>query len=215
MSLPIVYLNNRARHALNLSEKFPGRLGVLYGPAATCPNSLGLPFVMDNGRYQAWAKQKKWQEAAFLRILSLAAEQGRPPEWMVVPDVVANPVGTVREWGVWAEALQESFGWPLAVAVQDGMVPADVKRLTPQPAVIFVGGTTEWKWRTLSTWTKHFPRVHVGRVNSARMLWRVQEAGAESSDGTGWWYGKNEKQLCVYLQRSNAGVGRTRKGFFY
>jgi hypothetical protein len=41
-------------------------------------------------------------------------------------------------------------------------------------------------WSTGREWTKHFPRVHVGRVNSRRLLEQAESAGAESCDGTGW-----------------------------
>ena len=76
-----------------------------------------------------------------------------------------------------------AFGCPLAFAAQDGMTPADV----PNNAdVVFIGGTTSWKWRNLLSWTVAFPRVHVGRVNSRRLLEQAETAGAESCDGTGW-----------------------------
>lgn len=71
----------------------------------------------------------------------------------------------------------------MAFAAQDGMTPADV----PSDAdVVFVGGSTSWKWANLRMWTDNFPRVHVGRVNSRRLLEQAEQAGAESCDGTGW-----------------------------
>jgi hypothetical protein len=73
--------------------------------------------------------------------------------------------------------------------------------------VIFVGGTTEWKWRNLRQWTDNFPRVHVGRVNSEKLLWAAHEAGAESCDGTGWMRGGEERlaDLWRYLAQSAGG----------
>ncbi len=55
--------------------------------------------------------------------------------------------------------------------------------------VVFVGGTKEWKLRTLTMWTESFERVHVGAINSFKVLMRCQELGVESTDGTGWFRG--------------------------
>ena len=76
--------------------------------------------------------------------------------------------------------------------------------------VIFVGGSTDWKWKNLYEWTKNFKRVHVGRVNSERLLWIAHEAGAESCDGTGWVRGGEERleELHRYLQQSTNGDTR-------
>ena len=52
--------------------------------------------------------------------------------------------------------------------------------------VVFVGGSTSWKWRNLRMWTENFPRVHVGRVNSLRLLLLADKSGADSCDGPGW-----------------------------
>ena len=59
-------------------------------------------------------------------------------------------------------------------------------------------------------WTKAFPgRVHVARVNSERLLWMADKAGAVSCDGTGWFRG-NERQLAGlerYLRFSDSKQG--------
>ncbi len=96
------------------------------------------------------------------------------------------------------------YGWPLAFAVQDGMTVEDV----PGDAdVIFVGGSTEWKWRTVAMWCAAFQRVHVGRVNTYRRLWECHDAGAESIDGTGWTRGdqRQYRGLLAYLAESTGG----------
>lgn len=81
--------------------------------------------------------------------------------------------------------------------------------------VIFVGGSTDWKWKNLYEWTKNFKRVHVGRVNSERLLWIAHEAGAESCDGTGWVRGGEERleELHRYLQQSTGGDNRPQLQF--
>jgi hypothetical protein len=84
------------------------------------------------------------------------------------------------------------------------MTPRDV----PANAhTVFVGGSTPWKWRNLKTWTSEFPHVHVGRVNTHRLLWMAHMAGAESCDGTGWFRGCQQqlRGLWRYLEESHGG----------
>jgi hypothetical protein len=54
--------------------------------------------------------------------------------------------------------------------------------------VVFVGGSDEqnWKWRSAPYWCENFERVHIGRVNSARLVRYSEQIGAESVDGTSW-----------------------------
>jgi hypothetical protein len=52
--------------------------------------------------------------------------------------------------------------------------------------LIFIGGSSAWKWRTVNTWADNFDRVHVGRVNSIDRVWLCHDLGVESVDGTGW-----------------------------
>jgi len=72
-----------------------------------------------------------------------------------------------------------------------------------------VGGSTEWKWRTVRGWCADFQHVHVGRVNGERELWQAHEAGAESCDGTGWGRDASRRDkmpaLIRYLEQSSAG----------
>jgi hypothetical protein len=125
-----------------------------------------------------------------------------------VPDVVADRIATIDLWHQWTAPIRAILPWvPLAFAVQDGMTKADV----PENAdIVFVGGTTEWKWRNLREWTDNFPRVHVARVNSERLLWMSDKAGAESCDGTGWMRGGEDRieELQRYLHQSTGGDQR-------
>ena len=97
-----------------------------------------------------------------------------------------------------------SFGVPLAFVVQDGMTLADIPA---EAGTVFVGGTTSWKWRNLTTWMEAGKSVHVGRVNTYRHLWQCHKAGAESCDGTGWFkgYKADLDGLKRYLRESEQG----------
>lgn len=205
---------NRVSHAKGLSEAFPNRLGCLFGLDDHNRNPNGLPFALDNGKFSVWAKGVDWQEKTYWRLIESVANKGLTPLWIVVPDVVTKPKETAEQYIKWAPLLRP-FGWPLALAVQDGMSVEDATALGPD--VIFIGGTKRWKWRTLDTWCRNFSRVHVGRVNVWKELWTADRAGAESSDGTGWFYKDQAKQLSEYLKRSHSGqteYGRE-KGLIY
>lgn len=197
--------NNSKIEVGYLAGKYPGRVGWLLGPNGWRSPKPWLPYAIDNGRFIATTQGKEWDEAAFRKILDAAGETVAPL-WVVVPDVVGDRDGTLREWDAWAPLLV-ACGFRLAMAVQDGMSPSDVPK---EAAVVFVGGTTTWKRRTLWRWCDEFPRVHVGRINTEKWLWVCHEAGAESCDGTGWFRG-DDKQLAGlyrYLERSHAGRGK-------
>jgi hypothetical protein len=118
---------------------------------------------------------------------------------VLVPDVVADREATLAKWEQYAPVATR-YGWPLAIAVQDGMTPADIPA---NAEVIFIGGTTEWKWRSLPMWANTRKRVHVGRVNEVDRLYICERWGVESVDGTGWMQGtengRQARALGAYL----------------
>jgi hypothetical protein len=191
--------NNSSMHLGWLAGCYPGRIGWLLGPTGWRTPHHWMPYGCDNDRFAAAMKSLEWDEAAYWDMLTKAS-RGKHPAWILVPDVPFDREGTLREWEKWAPKLR-SYGWPLAFAVQDGMTQTDV----PADAdVVFVGGTTEWKWKTIWGWCKANKRVHVGRVNGYRGLWHCHDAGAESCDGTGWFRGDQEQLagLEQYLEES-------------
>jgi len=204
--------NNSGIEIGYLAGKFDGRIGWLISPEGWRKPPAWMSYALDNGAYGAWSNGRLWDSAAFLRLLEKSKVAHRPL-WIVVPDVVADAEATLISWQEWAPQVRAARpNTPLAFAVQDGMTPHHV----PGDAeVIFVGGTTEWKWRNLRTWTDNFPHVHVGRVNSERLLWMAHEAGAQSCDGTGWLRGGDERlvELRRYLTQSTNGDHRPQLQF--
>jgi hypothetical protein len=181
-----------------LAGLFPGKIGHLFSPRGKRGPYRFMPYGLDN---DAFNLRDNWDEAAWLDLLEWASNSGQDPRWALVPDVVGDREETLARWGKYAGRTRH-FGWPLAFAVQDGMTKDDV----PSDAeVVFVGGSTEWKWATMEEWCYEFPRVHVGRVNSYSALWKCHLAGAESCDGTGWMRGcrKQYNGLLQYLSESS------------
>lgn len=197
--------DNNKGYVHYLAGKYPGLLGHLYGPGRFRNPYTWLPYALDNGAFPAFTNATAWDADAFMALVERAAASGQAPLWVVVPDVVGDKQATLRLWDEWAPRL-ERFGWPLAFAVQDGMTTADVPS---GAAVVFVGGTTKWKRRTIHEWCARFKRVHVGRINTERWLWYCWRAGAESCDGTGWFRGNQDQVegLANYLRRSGSGAG--------
>lgn len=184
--------------------RFPGRVGWLIGPRALPKTKLRswMPFALDNDAFTAWVSGKPWDEAAWRQMLLAVSASGLKPRWVLVPDVVADRVATLEKWKVFAPVAAE-YRWPLAMAVQDGMMPNDVPI---EADVIFIGGTTEWKWRSLPMWVGAGRRIHVGRVNELERLFICERFGVESVDGTGWFRetseGRQARALTQYLERT-------------
>ena len=176
-------------------------LGNLFSPDGW--RTPRLPYALDNGRFPASQPGRWWDMGAYVSMMKEAATLDRKPMWALVPDVVGDREKTLLWWEDWAVQLAK-YGHTLAFAAQDGMTPRDVP---PEAEVVFVGGSTEWKWGNLHLWTDNFPRVHVGRVNHWRGLWRCHDAGVESCDGTGWFRGDQDQlaALTRYLE-TKAGL---------
>lgn len=177
-----------------LAGRFPGRIGSLVTPGRWKTPVPFAPYAIDNGAFTGF------KETAF-RTLINKASRCKPPIWILSPDCVGDKPKTLNLWDEWETELR-SLGWPVAMAMQDGMTPDDFKG-----DLAFIGGSTSWKWRNLSMW-KDVPRFHVGRVNTERHLWQAHEAGAESCDGTGWFRDPHEElpALIRYLEESTSGA---------
>lgn len=208
--------SNRGIHVGYLAGKFPGKIGHLFSPKDQHGPFSFVPYALDNGAFGASTAGKEWEEGPWFDLLDWAKLSGQRPIWAIAPDVVGDRLRTLRRWDLYAPRLAK-YGWPMAFAVQDGMTVADV----PGNAdVLFIGGSTEWKWRTLKMWCEAFNGVtrrcipvHVGRVNSYHRLWECHDAGAESCDGTGWIRGDQVqlRGLTVYLEESTGKRERVRQ----
>ncbi len=176
--------NNSSAIVHYWAGKHPGKIGWLVGPTAAPKTKLRpwMPFALDNDAFSAWVSGDPWNEHAWREMLTRVDRSGMNPRWALVPDVVADRAATLAKWEEFSPVVS-AIGWPLAFAAQDGMTPNDVPK---NADVVFVGGTTVWKWRNLPMWTKACPRVHVGRVNSVEKLHVCERLGVESVDGTGW-----------------------------
>lgn len=141
-------------------------------------------YALDNGAWTAFQRAEPFDASAFRAAVELL---GAGAEFVVVPDIVCGGLDSLRFSESWLSGL-DGIGKRRLVAVQNGMVPADVRGLLGAEVGIFVGGDTEWKEKTLPVWgdLAHATGcyLHVGRVNTARRILLSKLAGADSVDGT-------------------------------
>jgi len=191
----MIYFNGSGFNLGFYAGKYPGRIGYLFNPARSNKYPPPVPLAFDNGAFACWGKGVEYDIEPFWAQLERLKKSGRKAEWIIVPDVVADAERTLENWERYADRVS-TYG-PPAIAVQDGMEPSDV----PSNAkVVFVGGTTEWKWRNAERFCGTY-RTHIGRVNTKKRLMAAERVGAESVDGTGWFRGGVERleQLDAYL----------------
>jgi len=186
-----------------LAGKYQGRIGWLLSPGGWREPHSWLGYGIDNGAFPLFASGKPFNDAAFYSHCDRVKGRTHKPLWIAVPDVVGDREGTLRSWFAHSPQVAQ-YGCPLAFVVQDGMTPDDIP---PNASVVFVGGTNDWKMRSVPMFTAAFPRVHVGRINGEKGLWECHEAGAESCDGTGWMRCGEERAagLLRYLDESTNG----------
>ena len=188
-----------------LDKRYPGQVGWLFGPSG-CRDTRELYYVADNDRFGCWSKGNPWCPDKYKAFLDKLCTMPRQPEWALVPDEVGDAIKTFDMWHEWKPEI-EARGLVPALALQDGMTAESVKTLNPQ--VVFIGGTTQWKRKTMWGWCRSFQRVHVGRINTLRWLWNVARCGAESCDGTGWFRGDQKQRagLMRFLEMQKQGLG--------
>ncbi len=183
----------------HLSERYCGAIGWMVSPATKFfkPRNT-IPYAIDNGKYAAHVNKTEWDESAFFDLLDKYKLEKHEPMFVVVPDAIGDKNETLWLWDLYSTRMRK-YCWRLAFAAQDGMVPSDVPR---SANLVFMGGSTRWKWRNVALFTASFEHVHVGRVNSGDKLEYCEKVGAESCDGSGFFRegdGPRVNQLVDFL----------------
>jgi len=137
----------------------------------------------------AFQRGEPFDVSAFEKAVALL---GASADWIVLPDIVAGGLASLRFSLDWLDALRnrpELHGAQYLLAVQNGMEPRDIVPLVGPESGIFVGGDTAWKLATMRTWARlaheHGAICHVGRVNTVRRIRLCAAVGADSFDGSG------------------------------
>lgn len=142
------------------------------------------PWFLDNGAFTQWRKGLPFDCAGFERVITAARAHSRQPEWVVVPDVVADAPSTLALAAEWVPRLRE-MKFRCSLVVQDGMMP-EAWPLWDVADVIFVGGSLPWKLSEAHRWCRaareHGKPCHIGRVGSARRVLWARSICADSID---------------------------------
>jgi hypothetical protein len=145
----------------------------------------GFSFAIDNGAWGCHQKGIPFQEKPFVTLIE---KYGSLADFVICPDIVAGGEKSLDLSLQWLPRLTHLRR--VLLPVQDGMsMPQVFNVLRHFPSVgIFLGGSTEWKLRTLYDWGVLAAATgrwyHVGRVNTRRRIRLCAEAGATSFDGT-------------------------------
>lgn len=143
----------------------------------------GFQYAIDNGAWTAHKRQEPFDVKAFERAVAWGAQKA---DWIILPDIVAGGLSSLRMSMEWAGRLHGIC--PMLLAVQDGMSPDDVRSLVGPDIGIAVGGTTEWKERSAPMWGRLAKQsgahLHVLRVNTVRRIKICSFVGADSFDGS-------------------------------
>lgn len=141
-------------------------------------------YGVDNGAWTAHQQGTAWDEAVFVQLVSTL---GAGADFVIAPDVVAGGLESLRLSLSWVERLRAVCRLVL-IPVQDGMELADVAPHLGGGVGVFVGGSTEFKLRTMAAWARlareRGAYCHVGRVNTARRIRMCALSGVDSFDGT-------------------------------
>jgi len=143
------------------------------------------PWALDNGAFADWKNRRPFNAGRFVRVALTAASSDSRPDFLVVPDIVAGGLDSLRLSLAWADVL-EPLGLPLALVVQDGMQPGDIAPHLGRFSHVFVGGSLKWKIATGAQWVRHAHvhglRCHLGRVGTRRRVMWAKRIGADSID---------------------------------
>lgn len=160
------------------------------------PDNVSNPgeqkYFHDNGKFHAVYHNKPWDVNPFKRLISKYPDY----DFVVYPDV--PQIDRIRDAKIGRKlaikSLEESIKYfdeiprPAYLAVQDYMMQSDIIPLIDYCDGIFVGGSPEWKIKTMLDWSnfsKAFrKKCHVGRINPYVLLRYAHFCGVDSIDGS-------------------------------
>ena len=141
-----------------------------------------LGYAIDNGAYADHVNDRPFQADNFMKIVKT---WGSDADWIVIPDSIGNAQETIQLAKKWIGRIP----YKKMICVQDGMLASDLKPYSDQIEGVFIGGTTDWKIKSMPYWSKWAKRngklCHVGRVNTTKRLQMCIDFKCTSFDGSG------------------------------
>jgi len=146
----------------------------------------GISWILDNGAYSCWINKKPFNEVAFRDSLIKIEKCISYPDFIVCPDIVAGGYDSLSFSLKWLNEIPA--GYPVYLAVQDGMQPDIISQYIELFDGLFIGGTLEWKLKTASNWIelahRYNKKVHIGKVGTFKRLVWAKNIGADSIDSS-------------------------------
>jgi len=163
-------------------------IGLLYSShRCEMPKPYDRKYIIDNGAYSAYLKNKVLDVTLFYAMLSKLRNYTYKPTFVCIPDIVAGGVKSFKfsldHIGKIPKEFRKYF------VVQDGQYDYLLEE-TVLPLIdgIFVGGTTKWKWRSAHNWIdwahENNIKCHIGRVGTWKNFLKAYNLGADSIDGS-------------------------------
>lgn len=148
-----------------------------------------LFYFLDNGAFKYWLKGEPFKERPFFNLIEKSLKSGKRADFLVLPDLIGRGKESLEFSASYAEKLK-GIEIPFALALQDGMEEGEVRDFVSCYCVevLFVGGTTRWKWETAPKWVRLAEELgikcHIGRVPSVKRIYQARKLGAHSIDST-------------------------------
>ena len=140
---------------------------------------------LDNGAWTAHTKGIDWDQPRFARALD---KFGADADFVVAPDIWCGGQDSLDLSKKWIKPLL-GISKKVLIPIQDGMLAEDLEPMLNERVGLFLGGSTEYKWRTVSYWAevakRHRAHYHVARVNSVKTMRTCHLYGVDSFDGSG------------------------------
>jgi len=141
-------------------------------------------YALDNGAWADFQAGRVFDEDAFEQLVE---QFGACADWIVLPDIVAGGLDSLRLSTRWLNRCLSLC--PLVLlAVQDGMTEADVTPIVGPNVGVFLGGSTPWKLANMQRWgafcASRALYYHVARVNTECRFRLAAASGATSIDGS-------------------------------
>ena len=185
----IVYLGDTRSHRL-VAEMHRRHAGVMVLRGRLRSRTRAFRWAYDNGAWCDHVAGRPFDFDAWQRDLDVIAGLPTPkaPDFCVLPDIVCGGLRSLELSLKWLPKVRHVH-WHWYLPVQDGMTPDDLPKDGCYPdwlAGLFIGGSTEWKFRTAPFWREVCNRegwlMHVGRVGSMQRIRAARAAGTGSID---------------------------------
>jgi hypothetical protein len=144
-------------------------------------------YFIDNGAWSCYTQKENWKKRFEFRFKLLCDCYGEKADFIIAPDIVGGGNKSLDFSLSYLEELS-IYGTKILLPVQDGVTNRDFYNLLSPKVGLFLGGTTEWKLKSITKWAwiaqRYNCHFHVARVNTCRRIKLCGIARAHSFDGS-------------------------------